>query len=491
MTGIRCLKIAGVVAVLCAMAATSHAQTFTTIASFNLYLGRSPVAPLIQGPDGNFYGTTQSGGTTLNDPLCSPFGCGTVFKVTPSGTVTTLYNFCSKDNCADGTEPFAGLVLGTNGNFYGTTFSGGANDNRGTVFEITPQGKLTTLHSFCSQTDCPDGAQPLSGLTLGTDGNFYGTTIGGGSTFSGTAYRISPTGNFAVLYSFCSRTACADGAEPAGTLALATNGKFYGTAPLGGETDGGSIFQLTPSGLETVVHNFPGPENPDNIANGVMQGADGNLYGTSYLGGSNRFGYVFKLTPAGQFTRLYSFCSKANCSDGAEPQSELIQGTDGNLYGTTAGLGGNPFGTVFEITTTGNLTTLYDFCPQNFDCTDGATPEAGLLQATNGVFYGVTSIGGSSQDCSGGCGTIFSVSMGLSPFVQPYPSFGKAGQVIGILGNNLTGSTEVSFNGIPASFTVVSSTLIKATVPSGTATGPIEVTTPTGTLSSNVAFHVE
>ena len=343
MTGIRCLKIAGVVAVLCAMAATSHAQTFTTIASFNLYLGRSPVAPLIQGPDGNFYGTTQSGGTTLNDPLCSPFGCGTVFKVTPSGTVTTLYNFCSKNNCADGTEPFAGLVLGTNGNFYGTTFSGGANDNRGTVFEITPQGKLTTLHSFCSQTDCPDGAQPLSGLTLGTDGNFYGTTIGGGSTFSGTAYRISPTGNFAVLYSFCSRTACADGAEPAGTLALATNGKFYGTAPLGGETDGGSIFQLTPSGLETVVHNFPGPENPDNIANGVMQGADGNLYGTSYLGGSNRFGYVFKLTPAGQFTRLYSFCSKANCSDGAEPQSELIQGTDGNLYGTTAGLGGNPF----------------------------------------------------------------------------------------------------------------------------------------------------
>ena len=172
MTGIRCLKIAGVVAVLCAMAATSHAQTFTTIASFNLYLGRSPVAPLIQGPDGNFYGTTQSGGTTLNDPLCSPFGCGTVFKVTPSGTVTTLYNFCSKDNCADGTEPFAGLVLGTNGNFYGTTFSGGANDNRGTVFEITPQGKLTTLHSFCSQTDCPDGAQPLSGLTFGNRWEF-------------------------------------------------------------------------------------------------------------------------------------------------------------------------------------------------------------------------------------------------------------------------------------------------------------------------------
>jgi uncharacterized repeat protein (TIGR03803 family) len=148
-------KIGCIVAVFCTAAAVgSQAQTFTTLSSFNGTDGALAIAPLIQGADGNFYGTTAHGGNTLTSP-CISFGCGTVFKVTPSGEVTRLYSFCSQTNCPDGWLPFAGLALGANGNFYGTTFRGGANNNNGTVFEITPQGKLTTLHSFCSQTDCP------------------------------------------------------------------------------------------------------------------------------------------------------------------------------------------------------------------------------------------------------------------------------------------------------------------------------------------------
>jgi uncharacterized repeat protein (TIGR03803 family) len=305
-------------------------------------------------------------------------------------------------------------------------------------------------------------------------------------------YRISPTGNFTVLYGFCPRGGrCTDGLQPAGALALATNGQFYGTTPLGGVADSGTIFQFMPSGVETVVHAFSGSSDPNNVANGVMQGADGNLYGTTYEGGSNHGGSIFQLTPTGKFTTLYSFCSQVDCPDGLYPQSQLVQGTDGNLYGTTAGTAsGFPFGSVFQITPTGNLVNLYSFCPQNFNCTDGGTPQAGLLQSTNGAFYGVTSVGGSSTNCSGGCGTIFSVSMGLGAFVAPNPWFGKAGRVVGILGNNLTGTTSVTFNGTPATFTAVSSTLIKATVPSGATSGTIQVTTPTGTLSSNVAFQV-
>jgi uncharacterized repeat protein (TIGR03803 family) len=485
-------ETARIVAVICvATAVASHAQAFTRIASFDGTNGAYPVAPLIQGADGFLYGTTSQGGNTFGFPTCSPYGCGTVFRVTPNGKVTTLYSFCSQANCADGRTPLGGLALGLNGNLYGTTFEGGVNDNgSGTVFEITPQGKLTTLYNFCSQTNCPDGAGPLSGLTLGIDGKFYGTTIGGGSGLEGVTFSVSPSGNYTTLYSFCTTRPCADGSEPAGTLALATNGKFYGTTPLGGTFGAGTIFQLTPSGVETRVHSFSGTQNIDNVANGVMQASDGNLYGTMYEGGLNGGGTVFRLTAQGRLTTLYAFCSQSNCSDGVHPHSQLIQGTDGNLYGTTAG-GEGPYGSVFQITPTGNLTTLYSFCAVNNDCPSGATPEAGLVQATNGIFYGVALGGGVSTNCSGGCGTIFSIAMGFTPLVQPYPNFGKPYSVIGILGSNLTGTTQVIFNGVPAEFTVVSNTFIKATVPGGAVTGRIGVTTDGNTLSSSGVFHVE
>jgi uncharacterized repeat protein (TIGR03803 family) len=327
-------KMASIVFVFCAAAAiVSPAQTFRTLLDFNGTDGYNPyyVSP-VQGTDGNFYGTTNQGGGT-ND--------GTVFKVTPAGVLTTLYNFCSETNCTDGDYPVAGLVQGTDGNFYGTTSQGGASAApRGTIFKITSAGTLTTLHSFCVLlgSDCPDGADPQAALVQGSDGNFYGTTYQGGCvTYSrfgcllgnyGTVFKITPAGVLTTLYTFCSASACTDGSNPVA---------------------------------------------------GLVQGSDGNFYGTTSTGGGTNYGTVFKITAAGKLTTLYSFCSATNCTDGLYPFVGLVQGTDGNFYGTTTGGGDAAGGTAFKITPAGTLTTLYNFCSET-DCTDGDYPIAGLVQ---------------------------------------------------------------------------------------------------------------
>jgi uncharacterized repeat protein (TIGR03803 family) len=221
----------------------------------------------------------------------------------------------------------------------------------------------------------------------------------------------------------------------------------------------------------------------------LMQASDGNLYGTTSYGGTNAQGTVFKITTSGTFTNLYTFCSLTNCADGTGPTS-LIEGPDGDFYGTTFGggtgladCGGLACGTIFKLTRSGTLTTLYDFCTQT-GCPDGSGPLA-VLMATNGTLYGTTQEGGTSGD-----GTLFSLSTGFKPFVQANPNVSKAGQSIGILGNDLTGTTSVTFNGTSATFTVVSSSFLKATVPTGARTGPVHVTTPGGTLKSIVNFQV-
>jgi uncharacterized repeat protein (TIGR03803 family) len=239
---------------------------------------------------------------------------------------------------------------------------------------------------------------------------------------------------FTTLYSFCSQAECADGDAPAAGLVQATNGNFYGT---------------------------------------------------TYYGGAHGDGTVFEITVGGKLTTLYSFCSKAECTDGTAPEAGLLQATNGNFYGTTSDYGtvyGD--GTVFEITAGGELTTLYSFCSKA-ECTDGTAPEAGLLQATNGNLYGTTEAGGAH-----GYGTVFSLAVGLGPFVKTLPPSGNVGMAVIILGNDLTGATHVTFNGTPATFTVVSSSEIKTTVPRGATTGPVKVTTPIRTLTSNVNFRV-
>jgi uncharacterized repeat protein (TIGR03803 family) len=347
--------------------------------------------------------------------------------------LTTLYTFCSESTCYDGQNPYAGLVQGSDGNFYGTTGYGGPN-GRGSIFKITPSGLQTTMSGFCPKSGCTaaDGNEPLAGLVQGTDGNFYGTTGAGGTGNQGIVFKMTSSGTLTTLHSFCSQSGCSDGV---------------------------------------------GPQSP------LVQGTDGNFYGTTHGGGAQDEGVVFKITPSGELTTLYSFCSQSDCSDGNEPLAGLVQGTDGNFYGTTeeGGTGTSSKGTIFRITPSGTFTTLHSFVG-----TDGSDPEAALIQSTNGVFYSTATEGG-----AGGDGTVFSLSMGLHPFVQALTDRGKVGNTIEFLGQGFTSSTTVSFNGTKsASVKVVSGTYLTATVPSGATTGFVTATASGGTLKSNQTFLV-
>ena len=381
-----------------ATAIASPAQTFTTLVNFDGTDGSNAIANLVQGTDGNFYGTTQAGGAN---------GAGTVFKMTPGGMLTTLYSFCSQPGCADGTSPVAALVQATDGNFYGTTISGGLNGS-GTVFRITPWGTLITLYSFCLQTGCPDGVGP-NGLVQATDGNFYGTTtFGGGSTACyqgcGTIFKITPQGSLTTLHTFEGT----DGGNSFAALVQATDGDFYGTtSDYGGPNFAGTVFKITSGGRLITIYSFclqtPCPDGGIPFA-ALVQATDGNFYGTTFEGGASGEGTVFKVTPSGTLTTLHSFCSPPHCADGGYPEAGVVQATDGNFYGTTFNYGN---GTVFKISPNGTLTTLH-----TFDGTDGRGSVAALAQAVDGNFYGTTQAGGAN-----GFGTIFSLSVGfvLSP----------------------------------------------------------------------------
>src|ERR1022692_3258116 len=466
------------VLVLCATTAIAlPAQTLTTLFSFDGTDGAVPQAGLVQATNGDLYGTTVSGGANTN---------GTVFKITPGGALTTLYSFCSLGYpCADGDSPYAGLVQASNGDLYGTTYSGGAN-RYGTVFKITPGGTPTTLYSFCSQSGCTDGLAPYAALVQAANGDLYGTTVYGGAAVFGTVFKIPPSGALTTLYRFCSDSpSCTDGAAPYAGLVQAANGDFYGTTYSGGANGNyGTVFKITPGGTLTTLYSFCSqsgcPDGGEPYA-GLVQAADGDLYGTTVYGGANgNYGTVFKITPSGTLTTLHSF---NGTTDGAPPAAGLVQATNGDFYGT-ASSGANGYGTVFKITPSGTLTTLYRFCHQTH-CPDGATPYAGLVQDTNGDFYGTT-----AGPNGYGPGTVFRLSVGLGPFVKAEPPSGKVGAAIKILGTNLAGATSVSFNGTAAVFTVVSSSEITTAVPAGASSGEVQVVTPSGTLSSNASFRV-
>ncbi|MFY9980566.1 MAG: choice-of-anchor tandem repeat GloVer-containing protein [Candidatus Sulfotelmatobacter sp.] len=396
-----------VVALFCvATALASPAQTYTTLVTLDGTDGEAPGwAPLVQGLDGNFYGVTLLGGTGSGTACNS---CGTVFKVTPSGELTTLYNFCSQSGCSDGARPAAGLTVGINGNFYGTTLSGGAFDS-GTIFEITPTGTLTTLYTFCSKANCADGGDPLGGVIQGLNGTLYGTTSTEGPHGAGTVFKLSRTGEFSTLFSFCPQTDCAGGEVPMGPLIWAANGNLVGTTAYGGTGNAGTVFEISPAGRLRILHTFAAADNSGqgNIANGVTLARDGNFYGTTYAGGIG-YGSIFELSPLGRFATLFSF----SALEGDAPEGTLVQGFDGNFYGTTY-MGGDGFnGNIFRFTPSGTFTSLYDFSSG-----PGQNPAAGLVQGVDGIFYGGTT-GGGNQACIGGCGTIYSLSVGLGPLPE-------------------------------------------------------------------------
>jgi uncharacterized repeat protein (TIGR03803 family) len=406
------------VSVFCVAAAIlSPAQTFTALHNFDGTDGADPNR-LVQGTDGNFYGTTGNGGAinpcSANDG--GP-GCGTVFQITPTGTLTTLHSFSG----SDGANPAARLIQGSDGKFYGTTSLGGTN-SAGTIFSIIPGGTPVTLYSFCSQTNCADGFNPGAPLVQGTDGNFYGTTAGGfGGRCPGdcgTVFKITPAGTLTTLYTFDGT----GGIGPGGGLVQGIDGNFYGTTIAGGalgcgpsnpQGDCGTIFKITPQGTLTSLYSFCVQHGgcPDGFyPSGLVQGIDGNFYGTTAHGGNlvacdtlaypvyPSCGTVFKITPGGTLITLHLFDS----TDGGWPLSGVIQGTDGNFYGTTGQGGANGTGTIFKMTPAGTLITLYTF-------PSAVGEPAGLIQAASGMFYGTA-----TGDCqTSNDGAVFSFAIGL------------------------------------------------------------------------------
>jgi uncharacterized repeat protein (TIGR03803 family) len=462
----------------------SSAQTFSLLASFGSNDGSEANPSLVQAVNGNLYGTTYAD-AQFN-------GVGTIFEVTASGKLITLHKFIT----TDGASPNGGLLQASNGKLCGTTYYGG--NGQGTFFRVAPGGAVTTLYTFCQLSACADGDGPRGLPIQGADGNLYGVTeaggVSGGTSDVGTFFRITPSGTLTTLASFGS------GFDPAlypVQILQATNGNFYGVS-IGGSFDyaSGEVFEITPAGQITTLYALCFVPNFGNECFGgykplsLIQAADGNLYGTTIYGGDYTgsvcpgvgCGTIFKITPSGTFTTLHIFIG----TDGDGP-NWLVQGTDGNFYGTTANGGaliGAPgciigCGTVFQMTPSGTLTTLH-----SFEFSEGDEPY-GLMQATNGTFYGTTQAGGSDFS-----GTVYSLSMGLGPFVETIPTSGKVDATILILGNNLKGATNVRFNGVAAAFQVVSNTEIRASVPTGATTGTVAVVSPSGTLNSNVAFRV-
>jgi len=467
-----CWKVWATFAICAILLPSSSAQVFTTLVNFNGHDGSNPYyMSLAQGVDGNLYGTAENGGA---------YSDGILFRATLQGAIR-IYSFGNGN--ANGGMPYAGLVLGNDGNFYGTTTNGG--NGFGTVFKVNPQGTLTTIHLFCAQPPyCEDGGQPWAALIQGADGSFYGTAVEYGVNHGGTVFKINPAGTVTPLYSFCAMPNCIDGESPAAPLIQATDGNFYGTTSMGGNpicgpNGCGTVFRITPGGKLTTLHSFSSTDGYYPVA-GLIQASDGNLYGATSSGGGGGNGTIFKITQTGGFETLYSFCAQPNCTDGSGPYATLIQATDGNLYGTTSGGGVNGDGTVFSIGLNGALTTLH-----SFDETV-AIPYGGVVQHTDGTFYGTTFEGG--QGCCNGI--LFSLSTGLGPFVTFVHNSGKVGQTGSILGQGFIGTTSVSLNGTPANFTVISDSYIQATVPPGATTGYVTVTTPSGTLTSNVPFRV-
>jgi uncharacterized repeat protein (TIGR03803 family) len=329
-------------------------------------------------------------------------------------TYTVLHSFAG--GTKDGANPFAGLVLDSAGNLYGTTQHGGASGNCGsagcgTIFKLTPARKFTLLHSFTGQP--ADGAIPGARLITDPAGNFYGTTEAGGASGNGTVFKLSPTGVETVLHSFAGWPT--DGTDPEASLILDLAGNLYGTTRFGGTTNTcgtggcGTIFKVAPDGTETVLYSFPGPPEGKEPLAGLILDSAGNLYGTTSAGGTLENGNVFMLAPNGTETVLHSFAGHP--TDGYFPRGNLIQDSAGNFYGTTGGggasnnCGADGCGTVYKLTSAGIESVRHSFAgPPK----DGIAPYAGLLQNPAGNLYGTTDGGGTSKNCgSVGCGTIF------------------------------------------------------------------------------------
>lgn len=431
--------------VLALRAPALTAQTYSDLYEFGDGCCPSYTSMMAQGRDGNLYGITPSGGTS---------NVGVIFKIGPSGGYTVLHDF----DTVHGSTPIGGLTLGLDGNLYGTTEEGGAN-GFGNIFRITPAGAFTVLYSFKGSAD---GGLPVSPLTLAGDGNFYGTS------YPAVAYRVTPAGVFTVIATIPTTTY--------GALLQASDGNFYGTTEFGGTFSAGTIYQIAGNKV-TILYNFDGPHGSFPTG-GVVQGADGYLYGTTTAGGNSNAGVIYKISTAGDLTVVMNFDSRQYLP-GYQAYAGLVAGADGNLYGATIWGGLNGVGTIFQLTTNGGYSVLY-----NFDAPTGSGAYATPMQHSSGKLFGMTKRGGVP-----GNGVVYSLDDGLTPFAALLFNRGLVGTAVGILGHGFAQATGVEFNGTPASFHVISDSYMTATVPSGE-TGFVTVETSSGNLTSNKVFWV-
>ncbi len=434
----------------------------------------APAGLVAQGVDGNLYGYSTSGGQ---------YGNGTIYQMSPSGgPPNVLYSFPTDDECG------LGLTLGTDGNFYGACAGGGSNGS-GYVFQFTLGAtQPVVLYNFCkSGPPCSDGNAPSSRPIEGTPGNFYGTTLTGGANKTGTVYQITSTGAFTSLYSFPNDP---NVSYPDGPLLLASDGNLYGTTQASTSDYpscppcGGAVYEISTDGkFFNVLHTFTGtPSDGATPTRGVIQGTDGDLYGTTVYGGFSQglnYGTIFQLTltPTGEVKTFtiprpafddFSFTT----SDYGHPRG-LDQSSTGNFYGDANGCsikkGCYDNGSLFEITPAGTFSWAHEFGgPPN----DGADPDS-TLSHTNGTLYGVTRGGGTDD-----LGVFYSLNFNAPEFCRPQITFGHQGDPIGILGQNFSSSSVVKFGGTQAEIVTQTGTFITAKIPAGAKTGLVEVTTP-------------
>lgn len=379
-----CLAAASVCVFFTATPATRGQTNFTPVIIFHLadhvY---DPWAGLIWGSDGRLYGTSVAGGIS---------NFGTVFRVNPDGTgLTILKSFTDTNSSA---APQTALALGTNGTLFGTTYGGGT-FHAGTVFKLDQNGSnFTVLHNIQGGTD---GSNTYSPLLVGSDGALYGTTFFANSATRGTVFKMDENGsNYAILHTFTGVPN--DGQQPRGRLIESTNGLVYGTTTFGGAFNRGTVFSMDKNGGNYWFFSFTSADSLGSPEAGVLEASDGLLYGTLYHGGTGSQGSVFAVSTDlfSYYAALYKFTNTNG--DGKWPNTELVEGADGALYGLTQ-QGGNPShpgGTIFKLNKDGNGYVVL----RDFDSTIGGDyPQGGLLKGTNGVFYGTTAHGGPGDGC--------------------------------------------------------------------------------------------
>jgi len=443
-------------ALLGGIAASAAAQsvTVTDLFSFSSYaLGNSYATP-VQSRSGLIYSNTTGSGSD-----------GSLFDFSNGGVTTYFITF----NTIDGAVPSPHMLLGSDGNLYGADLAGGT-FGYGVLFRLTPAGKYTKLHEF----NGGDGEGPFS-LVEASDGNIYGVTKGG--AFFPTLFKYTPAGVFSTLYTFD---------NPHGVFAQsiiqAFDGNLLVTSLEGGTNNNGTIVELSKAGKVLSTYKFPGGVG-GSLPMALVAGSDGNYYGVTNSGGQTTgFGYgtVFRYTPQGTVTILYALNSPGTTGDGTYPFG-IVQASDGFLYGTTTAGGANNLGSLFRISTSGAYTSLYSANAAIGD------PYGAPMQDTNGLIYMAAIYDGPTNNGTyhSGYGAMVSVNAGAPAFAKLVQNLRSVGQQAQILGQGFTGTTSVTFNGISAtSFKVVNDTYVTATVPSGAKTGPVVVTTPTGTLTS-------